>query len=81
MALSKGIVLSVDVNSLNMRFPSNDVNVQLKGMEKLIEKLQGLLKEDANNAPGYKSESINNQVTALKLEKARLCFQPRPVNP
>ena len=78
MALSKGIV-SVDVNNLNMRFPTGDVNVQLKGMEKLIENLEGLLKEDANNAQGYKSESINNQVTALKLEKARLCFQP--VNP
>ncbi len=79
MALSKGIVLLVDVNILNVPLSSNDVNVQLKGMEKLIEKLEGLLKEDANNAQGYKSESINNQVTALKLEKARLCFQP--VNP
>lgn len=79
MALPKGIVLLVDVDKLSIRFPSNAVIVQLKGMEKLIEKLEGLLKEDANNAQGYKSESINNQVTALKLEKARLCFQP--VNP
>jgi len=79
VALSKGIVLMVDVYKLNMRFSTSDVIVQLKGMEKLIEKLEGLLKEDANNAQGYKSESIVNQVTALKLEKARLCFQP--VNP